>query len=41
LRPLAAELVAQGHQVSHTVVGALLRGEGFSLQANQKAGPCV
>lgn len=36
LRRLAAELVAQGHRVSHTVVGALLRGEGFSLQANQK-----
>ena len=36
LRRLAAELVAQGHPVSHTVVGALLRGEGFSLQANQK-----
>ena len=36
LRRLAAELVAQGHQVSHTVVGALLRAEGFSLQANQK-----
>ena len=36
LRRLAAELVTQGHQVSHTVVGALLRAEGFSLQANQK-----
>ena len=36
LRRLAAELVEQGHPVSHTVVGALLRAEGFSLQANQK-----
>ncbi len=36
LRRLADELTAQGHPVSHTVVGVLLRGEGFSLQANQK-----
>ena len=36
LRRLADELTAQGHPVSHTVVSALLRGEGFSLQANQK-----
>ena len=35
LRRLADELTAQGHPVSRTVVGALLRGEGFSLQANQ------
>ena len=36
LRHLAAALQAQGHQVSHTVVGVLLKGEGFSLQGNQK-----
>ncbi len=36
LRHLADELVKQGHQVSHTVVGALLKAEGFSLQANRK-----
>jgi hypothetical protein len=36
LRRLADELTAQGHPVSRTVVSALLRGEGFSLQANQK-----
>ena len=36
LRRLADELAAQGHPASHTVVGALLKGEGFSLQANQK-----
>ena len=36
LRHLADELVKQGHQVSHTVVGVLLKREGFSLQANQK-----
>jgi len=29
-------LVKQGHQVSHTVVGVLLKSEGFSLQANRK-----
>ena len=36
LRRLAAELTARGHQVSHTVVGELLKGEKFSLQANSK-----
>jgi transposase len=35
-RSLAAELAAQGHQVSADTVGALLRAEGFSLQANAK-----
>jgi hypothetical protein len=34
LRKLAAELVARGHKVSHTVVGELLKSEKFSLQAN-------
>ncbi len=36
LRHLADELVKQGHQVSHTVAGALLKAEGFSLQGNGK-----
>ena len=36
LRHLADALVKQGHPVSHTVVGVLLKAEGFSLQANQK-----
>ena len=36
LRRLAAELTAQGHQVSRTVVGELLAQEKFSLQANRK-----
>ncbi len=36
LRHLAETLRGQGHQVSHMVVGMLLKGEGFSLQANQK-----
>ena len=36
-RVLAAELTAQGHQVSAGTVGGLLRGEGFSLQGNAKA----
>jgi hypothetical protein len=36
LRRLAAELKAQGHQVSHTVVGELLTQQSFSLQANSK-----
>jgi transposase len=35
-RSLAAELTAQGHQVSADTVGMLLRAEGFSLQANAK-----
>lgn len=36
LRRLAAELCAQGYQISHTVVGELLRMLNFSLQANSK-----
>jgi len=35
-RTLAAELARQGHQVSANTVGDLLRGQGFSLQANAK-----
>jgi hypothetical protein len=35
-RQLAAALTGQGHQVSADTVGDLLRGEGFSLQANVK-----
>src|SRR5271167_3786418 len=35
-RTLADELTAQGHPVSAGTVGSLLRGEGFSLQANAK-----
>jgi hypothetical protein len=36
LRRLASELRAMGHKISHTVVGELLKGENFSLQANRK-----
>ena len=36
-RKLAAELTAQGHQVSADTAGDLLRAEGFSLQGNAKA----
>jgi hypothetical protein len=36
LRRLATELRAQGHAVSHTVVGELLTQQHFSLQANSK-----
>jgi len=36
LRRLASELRAIGHKISHTVVGELLKGEKFSLQANSK-----
>jgi hypothetical protein len=36
LRRLAQELQTQGHQVSHTLVGELLDGMGFSLQGNRK-----
>jgi hypothetical protein len=36
LRRLASELRAIGHKISHTVVGELLKGEKFSLQANRK-----
>jgi hypothetical protein len=35
-RALAAELTRQGHPVSAGTAGALLRSEGFSLQANAK-----
>src|SRR5512135_377365 len=35
-RKLAAELAAQGHEVSADTVGDLLRAEGFSLQGNAK-----
>jgi hypothetical protein len=36
LRRLAGELTAIGHQISHTVVGELLKQQKFSLQANSK-----
>ncbi len=36
LRRLAAALRGMGHKVSATVVGELLKGMGFSLQANRK-----
>jgi Rhodopirellula transposase DDE domain len=36
LRLLAGELTRQGHPVSAPTVGRLLRGAGFSLQANAK-----
>src|SRR5829696_1855041 len=36
LRRLADELQAQGPQISRTLVGELLHGRGFSLQANAK-----
>ena len=36
LRTLAGELARQGHEVSHTVVGELLQGMGYRLQANSK-----
>src|SRR5438309_4158970 len=35
-RALAAELTAQGHEVSADTVADLLRAEGFSLQGNAK-----
>jgi hypothetical protein len=35
-RTLAGELARQGHRVSANTVGDLLRGQGFSLQANAK-----
>jgi hypothetical protein len=35
-RKLAAELAAMGHKTNAVTVGALLRGEGFSLQGNAK-----
>jgi hypothetical protein len=36
LRNLAAGLQALGHRIGHNVVGDLLRGLGYSLQANRK-----
>jgi transposase len=36
VRKLAEELTRQGHRVGADTVSALLRGEGFSLQANAK-----
>jgi len=36
LRKLAEELRSQGHQVSHVVVGEMLKAQGYSLQANVK-----
>jgi Rhodopirellula transposase DDE domain len=36
LRRLAGELIVLGHQISHTVVGELLKQQKFSLQANSK-----
>ena len=36
VRHLAAELVRQGHKANRTMVGELLRGMGYSLQANVK-----
>jgi len=36
LRRLAAELCEQGHPISHTVVGELLKELNFSLQGNRK-----
>jgi hypothetical protein len=35
-RQLADELAAQGHPVSHSTVGDLPHGMGYSLQANAK-----
>jgi len=36
LRRLARELATMGHQISHTVVGELLKEQKFSLQGNRK-----
>jgi len=36
VRKLAAELLRQGHQVSHQLVSELLHELGYSLQANRK-----
>jgi hypothetical protein len=36
LRNLADELTAQGHKVSHVVVGKLLKSQDYSLQTNVK-----
>ena len=37
LRKLSKELANKGHEVSHTVVGELLRKAGYSLQADRKS----
>ena len=37
LRRLADELAKLGHQVSRTVIGAMLKAEKFSLQGNRKS----
>ncbi|MBK5247418.1 MAG: hypothetical protein JJE49_09165, partial [Peptostreptococcaceae bacterium] len=37
LRNLEAELVNQGHKISHVKVGELLEGLSYSLQLNKKA----
>ena len=36
LRQLESELVAQGYTVSHSSIGGLLKGLGYSLQGNRK-----
>ena len=36
LRQLESELVAQGYAVSHSSIGGLLKGLGYSLQGNRK-----
>ena len=36
LRKLSLELISNGFDVSHNLVGEILREEGFSLQANRK-----
>lgn len=36
LRKLSAELKKQGYNISHKLVGELLKSKGFSLQANRK-----
>ena len=36
LRQLESELVAQGYSVSHSSIGGLLKGLGYSLQGNRK-----
>jgi DDE family transposase len=38
LRRLADELAKLGHQVSHSVIGKMLKAERFSLQGNRKTG---
>ena len=36
LRNIANELAAQGYEISHTIVGELLKSQKFSLQGNRK-----